>query len=78
MVYIDINKLDIGYFGLSLIHVCQTWLDILTTTSQEELAKAITGDNTPKKRPQAVKAVRDALCVRIGTSGDLIERHDEE
>ena len=69
------TKRSLFYVGTSR---AKTWLDILTTTSQEELAKAITGDNTPKKRPQAVKAVRDALCVRIGTSGDLIERHDEE
>lgn len=69
------TKRSLFYVGTSR---AKTWLDILTTTSQEELAKAITGDNTPKKRPQAVKAVRDSLCVRIGTSGDLIERHDEE
>ena len=56
----------------------KTWLDIVTTTSQEELARAITGDDAPRKRPQAVKAVRDALCVKIGTSGDLIERNDTE
>lgn len=52
----------------------KTWLDIVTTTSQEALANAITGDDSPRKRPQAVKAVRDALCVKIGTSGDLTER----
>lgn len=51
----------------------KTWLDIVTTTSQEALANAITGDDAPRKRPQAVKAVRDALCVKIGTVGDLIE-----
>lgn len=51
----------------------KTWLDIVTTTSQEALANAITGDGAPRKRPQAVKAVRDALCVRIGTVGDLTE-----
>lgn len=56
----------------------KTWLDIVTTTSQEDLAKAITGDDIPRKRPQAVKAVRDALRVKIGASGDLIEQHDPE
>lgn len=56
----------------------KTWLDIVTTTSQEALANAITGDDSPRKRPQAVKAVRDALCVKIGTSGDLTERNDLE
>ena len=53
----------------------KTWLDIVTTTSQEALANAITDDDAPRKRPQAVKAVRDALCVKIGTSGDLVERN---
>lgn len=54
----------------------KTWLDIVTTTSQEALANAITGDDSSRKRPQAVKAVRDALCVKIGTSGDLTERNN--
>lgn len=70
----DTNR-SLFYVGTSR---AKTWLDIVTTTSQEELAMAITGDDTPRKRPQAVKAVRDALCVKIGTSGDLIERHDLE
>lgn len=50
----------------------------MTTTSQEELAKAITGDDAPKKRPQAVKMIRDMLCVKIGTSGDLVEQNASE
>lgn len=66
----DTNR-SLFYAGTSR---ARTWLDIVTTTSQEDLAKAISGDDTPRKRPQAVKAVRDALCVKIGTSGDLIER----
>ncbi len=70
----DTNR-SLFYVGASR---AKTWLDILTTTSQEELAKAITRDDTPKKRPQAVKAVRDALCVKIGTSGDLLERSNLE
>ena len=66
----DTNR-SLFYVGTSR---AKTWLDILTTTPQEDLAKAITGEDTPRKRPQAVKAVRDALCVKIGTSGDLTER----
>ena len=65
----EINR-SLFYVGTSR---AKTWLDIVTTTSQEALANAITGDDAPRKRPQAVKAVRDALCVKIGTVGDLIE-----
>ena len=54
----------------------KTWLDILTTTSQEMLAQAITGDDVARKRPQAVKIVRDSLRVKIGTTADLTERTD--
>ena len=70
----DTNR-SLFYVGTSR---AKTWLDIMTTTSQEALANAITGDDSPRKRPQAVKAVRDALCVKIGTSGDLTERNDLE
>lgn len=70
----DTNR-SLFYVGTSR---AKTWLDILTTVSQEELARAITGDDTPRKRPQAVKAVRDALRVKIGTSGDLVERPGQE
>lgn len=70
----DTNR-SLFYVGTSR---AKTWLDILTTTSQEKLAMAITGDDAPKKRPQAVKTVRDALYVKIGTSGDLMERNDLE
>ena len=70
----EINR-SLFYVGTSR---AKTWLDIVTTTSQEVLANAITGDDAPRKRPQAVKAVRDALCVKIGTSGDLTERNDLE
>lgn len=69
----DINR-SLFYVGTSR---AKTWLDIITTDSQEALAKAITGDETPKKRPQAVKAIRDALCVKIGTSGDLTEQDSQ-
>lgn len=64
----EINR-NLFYVGSSR---AKTWLDILTTTSQECLATAITGVDMPRKRPQAVKAVRDALCVRIGSQSDLI------
>lgn len=56
----------------------KTWLDILTTTSQERLAAAVTGSDEPRKRPQAVRAVRDGLCVTIGSKSDLSEYLDHE
>lgn len=65
----DTNR-SLFYVGTSR---AKTWLDILTTTPQEEFAKAVIGNETQRKRPQAVKAIRDALCVKIGTSGDLNE-----
>jgi len=65
----DTNR-SLFYVGTSR---AKTWLDILTTTSQEALASAVTGEDVPRKRPQAVKVVRDALCVKIGASSDLTE-----
>ena len=65
----DTNR-NLFYVGSSR---AKTWLDILTTVPQEELAGAVTGDPTPRKRPQAVKAIRDALRVKIGTASDLEE-----
>lgn len=64
---------NLFYVGTSR---AKRWLDIVTTTSQEALANAISGDDVPRRRPQAVKTVRDALYVKIGTSGDLVERND--
>ena len=54
----------------------KTWLDILTMSSQERLAAVITETETLLKRPQAVKVVRDSLCVKIGSKGDLTEQGD--
>jgi superfamily I DNA/RNA helicase len=68
----EINR-SLFYVGTSR---AKTWLDILTTVSQESLATAVTGEDVPRKRPQAVKAVRDALCVKIGTPSDLTTQED--
>lgn len=61
---------NLFYVGTSR---ARTWLDILTTASQEELADAITGESISRKRPQAIKAIRDTLQVKIGTKDDLNE-----
>lgn len=66
----DTNR-SLFYVGTSR---AKTWLDVLTTASQENLATAITGEDIPRKRPHAVKAIRDSLYVKIGTAGDLEER----
>lgn len=66
----DDKNRSLFYVGTSR---AKTWLDILTTSSQEEMAAAITGENIPRKRPQAVKTIRDKLCVKIGTASDLSE-----
>ena len=71
--FADEKKRNLFYVGTSR---AKTWLDILTTTSQEKLAMALAGETLPRKRPQAVKAIRDTLCVKIGTPGDLTERED--
>ena len=67
----DETNRNLFYVGSSR---AKTWLDILTTTSQESLASAITGEDVPRKRPQAVKIVRDALCVRVGSQSDLVSQ----
>ena len=54
----------------------KTWLDIMTLSAPENLAQVISKDAAPRKRPQAVKLVRDTLCVRIGTPNDLTEQTD--
>lgn len=66
----EVNR-NLFYVGTSR---AKTWLDILTLDSQEKLAAAITGTDVPRKRPQAVKAVRDTLRVKIGTQYDLSEQ----
>lgn len=68
----EVNR-NLFYVGTSR---AKTWLDILTLVSQEELAAAVTGSNEPRKRPQAVKAVRDTLRVKIGTQFDLSDLED--
>ena len=54
----------------------KTWLDILTLATPESLAQAIAKDTSPRKRALAVKVVRDALCVKLGTPNDLTELTD--
>jgi superfamily I DNA/RNA helicase len=66
----DTNR-NLFYVGASR---AKTWLDILTTVPQEAFATAITGEDIPRKRPQAVKTIRDTLRVKIGTTGDLTEK----
>lgn len=66
----DTNR-NLFYVGTSR---AKTWLDILTTVPQEAFATAITGEDIPRKRPQAVKTIRDTLRVKIGTTGDLTEK----
>ena len=65
----DTNR-SLFYVGTSR---AKTWLDILTTTSQEDIAAAIAGDCVQRKRPQAIKLIRDTLCLKIGTSSELSE-----
>lgn len=65
----DTNR-SLFYVGTSR---AKTWLDILTTTSQEDIAAAIAGDGVQRKRPQAIKLIRDTLCLKIGTSSELSE-----
>ena len=48
-----------------------TYLDLITTNQPEELATAINGNETYRKRPQAIKTIRDALKVKIASESDL-------
>ena len=61
---------NLFYVGTSR---AKTWLDILTTSSQEKIAAAVTGENISRKRPQAIKAIRDGLQVKIGTQDSTQE-----
>ena len=65
----EINR-SLFYVGTSR---AKTWLDILTTSSREKIATAVTGEDIPRKPPQMVKAIRDTLCVKIGSASDLTE-----
>lgn len=55
----EINR-SLFYVGTSR---AKTWLDILTTVSQESLATAVTGEDVPRKRPPGSKSCAGcALC----------------
>ena len=52
------------------------YLDLLSLCSPEELATAIDGGEIYSKRPQAIKAVRDFLKVKIASAFDLTDDMD--
>lgn len=52
------------------------YLDLLSLSSPEELATAIDGGEIYSKRPQAIKAVRDCLKVKIASAFDLTDDMD--
>lgn len=52
------------------------YLDLLSLSSPEELATAIDGGEIYSKRPQAIKAVRDFLKVKIASAFDLTDDMD--
>lgn len=53
----DRNR-NVFYVGASR---AMSYLDLVTNTSPEELATTITGNDRYRKRPQAIKAIRDSL-----------------
>ena len=59
---------SVFYVGTSS---AMTYLDLITTNPPEELATAINGNETYRKRPQAIKTIRDALKVKIASESDL-------
>lgn len=59
---------SVFYVGTSR---AMTYLDLITTNQPEELATAINGNETYRKRPQAIKTIRDALKVKIASESDL-------
>lgn len=61
---------SVFYVGTSR---AMAYLDLLTLSSPEELATAIDGE-AYSKRPQAIKAVRDQLKVKIASAFDLKDR----
>lgn len=63
----DRNR-NVFYVGTSR---AMSYLDLITTTSPEELAATITGNDSYHKRPQAIKAIRDSLRVKIASENDL-------
>lgn len=63
---------NVFYVGTSR---AMAYLDLLTLSRPEELAAAITGNQEIySKRPQAIKAVRDNLKVKIASAFDLAEK----
>lgn len=63
----DRNR-NVFYVGTSR---AMSYLDLITATSPEELAVAIAGNDGYRKRPQAIKTVRDSLKVKIASATDL-------
>lgn len=63
----DRNR-NVFYVGASR---AMSYLDLITTTSAEELATTITGNDSYHKRPQVIKAIRDSLRVKIASENDL-------
>ena len=63
----DRNR-NVFYVGTSR---AMSYLDLITTTSPEELAATITGNDSYHKRPQAIKAIRDSLRVKMASENDL-------
>ena len=63
----DRNR-NVFYVGTSR---AMSYLDLITATSPEELAVAIAGNDGYRKRPQAIKAIRDSLKVKIASATDL-------
>ena len=63
----DRNR-NVFYVGASR---AMSYLDLVTNTSPEELATTITGNDRYRKRPQAIKAIRDSLRVKIASENDL-------
>lgn len=63
----DRNR-NVFYVGTSR---AMSYLDLITATSPEELAVAIAGNDGYRKRPQAIKTIRDSLKVKIASATDL-------
>ena len=64
---------NVFYVGTSR---AMAYLDLLSLSSPEELATAINGGEIYSKRPQAIKAVRDCLKVKIASAVDLTDDMD--
>ena len=62
------RKRNIFYVGTSR---AMSYLNLITTASPEELAATITGNDNYLKRPQAIKAIRDSLRVKIASENGL-------